>query len=129
MKIHHIGYLVKNIEKAKAKFLLLGFKEVKKSCYDQHRKINISFMENHGYTLELVAPAEEDSVVTELLKKYRNTPYHLCYIADNFEKDCQELINNKFTQIDPPTPAPAIDNKRVTFFINASIGIIELLEQ
>mgnify|MGYP007070188019 FL=1 len=39
------------------------------------------------------------------------------------------LRNNGFVAMDEPCVAPAIDHKRVTFFMNASIGIIELLEE
>lgn len=128
MKIHHIGYLVKNIDKAKINFEKLGFKETTKTSLDENRKTNIAFMENNGYTIELVSPATEDSVVSGLIKKYRNSPYHLCYIADNFEKDISELTAGGFTQIDAPMAATAINNKKVVFLMNASIGLIELLE-
>ena len=34
LKIHHIGYLVKKIEKAQSQFLTLGYQVVSKICRD-----------------------------------------------------------------------------------------------
>lgn len=129
MRVHHIGYLVKKIEKAEQKFGLLGFSVVKEAVYDEYRRVNISFMEKDGYVIELVAPADKDSVVSELYKKIRNAPYHICYTAENFEKDLEELLSNGFVQIDEPCPAPAIGGKKVVFLMNAAIGMVELLEE
>ncbi len=129
MKVHHIGYLVKKIEKAEKKFELMGFHVSAPAVYDEYRKVNISFMEKDGYVVELVEPASKDSVVADLYKKIRNAPYHICYLAENFENDLENLLSNGFVQIDNPCPAPAIGGKRVVFLMNAAIGMIELLEE
>ena len=34
---------------------------------------------------ELVSPAAEDSVVSGLMKKYKNSPYHICYQTRDFD--------------------------------------------
>lgn len=128
MKIHHIGYLVKNIEKAKAAFVKLGFVLESDVVYDDFRKVDICFLTKDGYRVELVSPKSEDSVVSRLIKQYRNAPYHLCYETERFDEERSALEANGFTCMDEPCPAPALGGKRVAFLMSASIGIIELYE-
>lgn len=129
LKIHHIGYLVKKIDTAIDSFRNLGYQVIQDTVYDDIRKVKICFLQKDGYRVELVSPAAEDSVVSGLMKKYKNSPYHICYETDNFENDYQELMAGGFLSIDAPTPAPALQNKRVVFLSSASMGMIELINQ
>lgn len=128
LKIHHIGYLVKHIDKAMAEFERLGYDAVSEVTYDDLRKIRICFMEKDGYRIELVSPADSSSIVSGLIKKYKNSPYHLCYETQDFENDLAALTEEGFTAIDTPAPAPALQNRRVVFLMNPFLGMIELLE-
>jgi methylmalonyl-CoA/ethylmalonyl-CoA epimerase len=128
MKIHHIGYLVKKIDKAKNAFLGLGYQPASGVIYDDIRKIDACFMKKGDYCIELVSPAAEDSVVSGLFKQYRNSPYHICYESAEFESDIEQLRRGGYLFIQQPCPAPALNNRRVAFFISPDIGIIELLE-
>lgn len=127
LKVHHIGYLVKKMDAAIQSFENLGYQTIQGTVYDNIRKVNICFMEKDGYQIELVSPASEDSVVSGLMKKYKNSPYHICYETENFDKDYQTLTENGFITIDTPTPAPALQNREVVFLTHASMGMIELL--
>ena len=71
-KIHHIGYLVKKIDAAIRDFAQLGYVVTQNTVFDSFRKIHICFMEKDGYVIELVSPADENSIVAGLLKKYKN---------------------------------------------------------
>lgn len=128
LKVHHIGYLVKKTEAAIRTFQNLGYEIVQDTIYDEIRKVNICFMEKDGCCIELVSPASEDSVVSGLLKKFKNSPYHICYETAHFEEDYQTLTNEGFLSIDTPTPAPALQNRRVVFLTSSAVGMIELLE-
>ena len=57
-KIHHIGYLVKNIEKASKLFLTLGYQVEQDTVYDNYRGVDIRFLNKDGYRVELVAPPQ-----------------------------------------------------------------------
>lgn len=127
LKIHHIGYLVKKIEKAKQTFEALGYLTEQDIICDEIRKVRICFLIKDGYRVELVSPVSEDSVVSGLMKKYKNSPYHICYEADDPETAYQELTAGGFTAIDTPTPAPALDNRKVVFLISPALGMIELI--
>lgn len=127
MEIHHIGYLVKNIEKSEKKFQSLGFLVEYDKKYDEIRDVNISFLVNGNYRVELVEP-QKTSELYSLLKNYKNEPYHICYIVDSLDDAIRKLQNDGYTVIQSPVEAPCINNQRVAFLYNSSLGIIELLE-
>lgn len=127
MRIHHVGYLVKNLEKAQRAFSNLGFTPISEIVYDTYRNIDILFVEKDGYVIELVTPKSKQSVVAQLIKTYKNSPYHLCYEAKPFEEELDRLEHSGYIRIDNPTPAPAIGGK-VCFLLSPSIGLIELLD-
>lgn len=139
MRIHHIGYLVKNIHPAIEEFKKLGYSleeplypqassNTKGIVFDEKRLINIAFLLNNTIRIELVQPVDKASPVYNLLKKYKNCPYHICYYSSNLEGDIKKLGKNGWTLFQAPEKAPAINNKLVAFLINSSVGMIELVE-
>lgn len=128
LKIHHIGYLVKNIAKTKTLFTEIGYSVEKDTTYDNFRDVDICFLIKDGYRIELVSPRTSSSVVGELRKKIGNSPYHICYEVDNLENAIEELGQKRFVLWEEPQIAPAIDGRRVAFLVNGQMGMIELLE-
>lgn len=128
MQIHHIGYLVKHIEKSIEQFIKLGYIIKSDIVKDEIRQVDICFMQNANYLIELVSPYEKTSVVYPYFLKHKNMPYHICYKSENFDDDIIKLISDGYVVADPPCAAPAIDDKRVAFLINHRIGMIEIVE-
>ena len=129
MKIHHVGYLVKNIEKAITDFKLLGYEKEGNITYDPLRDIDILFLVNSGYRIELVEPKSNQSVVYNTLKKVGNSPYHICYECDDIEVACQQLKESGYIQTSEIEPDIAIsENSSVVFLFKRNSGIIELVE-
>jgi methylmalonyl-CoA/ethylmalonyl-CoA epimerase len=127
MKIHHIGYLVDDIGLAAREFEKLGFAKTGEVVEDKSRDIHVLFLENNGYVVELVQPASEASPVYGLRKKYRNSPYHICYETDDLRRE-MEIPEN--TVMLPPAPAPAISGcPNVVFLMNRHAGIVEYVEK
>lgn len=130
MKVHHIGYLIKDINNAVQEFQNLGYKIYSETSYDTYRDIDICFMEKDGYLVELISPKSEKSVVYNLLKKIGNSPYHICYTSENIEQDVAELRERGYIVMGDLCPAPCIgQDASVIFLYNKFIGIIELLNQ
>ena len=129
MKVHHIGYLVKNISKTEKKFLELGYEVESPTKFDEIRNIDIEFLVNGDYRVELIEPKGEESPMYPLLKRYKNTPYHLCYEVENIDEAIAELQDKHYTVIQEPNIAPCIEGKKVAFLNNISMGIIELVEK
>ena len=68
MKVHHIGYLVKKLEKAAEEFEKLGYVRLGEITPDLHRKIDILFLEKDRYVVGGVSPNAPDSVGSGLRK-------------------------------------------------------------
>lgn len=128
LAVHHIGYLVRKIEKAIAEFQHLGYTVRQDTVLDTIRGIHICFMEKDGYMIELVSPAANGSPVSNLIKRYKNSPYHICYTVKDLDKELAHLTAEGYTAIDTPAPAPALGSRRVVFLMNPFLGMIELLE-
>ena len=129
MHIHHIGYLVKKLDRAVASFEKLGYKLTVPPEWDSGRQAHICFLENGGYCVELISPSKE-SPLFPLFKQYGNSPYHICYKCDDLEQAILDLQKQKFLLFKEPEPAPVIGEKaRVAFLINANVGMIELVEE
>ena len=130
MKIHHIGYLVKEIDKSIIQFENLGFMYTDIPIVDKIRDLKILFMYNNDVVIELIQSLSNNSRVSGLLKHYINSPYHFCYETNDMNLSIQMLINiNGYILIETPSPAPAIYGcPNVTFLFNKDIGLIELIE-
>lgn len=129
MEVHHIGYLVKNIDKSIESFQKLGYEIAIPATWDAGRNAYLCFMRNGGYCVELIAPAK-DSSLYPLLKQYNNAPYHICYKCEHLEDAVAILKTEKFMPFLEPAPASVIGKTaRVAFLISARAGMIELVEE
>lgn len=128
MNVDHIGYAVKNIDKAKKIMELLGYL-FEETIEDRERNIYIRFGELDGYRVELVAPISSNSPVDTHLSKIGPTPYHICYKSTNIEADIEYLQKNRFKVMIPLAPAIAFEGKRVVFIYSLAVGLIEIVEE
>ena len=128
MKIDHIGYAVKNMDKARKSLESIGyvFDEVVK---DIDRNIYIAFGEMDGYRIELVSPISTGSPVDMQLSRLGPTPYHICYKSTDIEADIKHLQSNRFKVSIPLAPAVAFGNKRVVLMYSPSVDLIEIVEE
>lgn len=144
MKLHHIGYLVKNLEKSLPAFQSLGYEPVSLCTgaenstayvYDETRQCDFCFLRQcddverntDQMYVELIAPCSPTSPIWGLLSTYKNAPYHLCFESEDLERDILSLRNFGWLVFQPPAPASAIDNRLVVFLVHRSAGIIELV--
>ncbi len=128
LKVHHIGYLVKNHKRGRDAILALGYKSVTEPVFDELRGVNISFVEKDGYVVELISPETKDSVVCGLHKKIGNSPYHICYSTDDFDGEIERLTKSGYVMFEEPKPAVAFENKRVCFLVHPFLGMIAILD-
>lgn len=129
MRVHHVGYLVKKLARAKAAFETLGYETMGETTRDEVRGIDILFMKNGAEVIELVSPFREGSHVEGIMKRAGNAPYHICYLTEDIERDVEALSQNGYVLVHEPLAAPAIGGKRVAFLMSAAIGLIELVEE
>lgn len=85
-------------------------------------------MVNGNYRVELIEPLDNTSPFYGLLKKYKNTPYHICYQTKQLDRVIERLRKEGYIILQAPLIAPAIENQLVAFMLHPNMGIIELLE-
>lgn len=130
MKIDHIGYAVKRMDRAIGSFEKLGF------CFgpitdDRNRNVKIAFGNKEGYRIELIAPLNKglESPVDQYLSNVSGTPYHICYQSSCFDSEIEELKKQGFKVIIDPEPAVAFGGKRVVFMMSLGLGLMEIVEE
>lgn len=129
MKVHHIGYVVKNVENDVEQFLNLGFVKTSDFIIDESRQIKIMFVKNESCLLELIEPLSADSSAQSILKKNGNSPYHVCFITEDIEKEVRRLRGEGYLNILKASPAVAFDHNLVAFMYKKETGLIEILEE
>lgn len=129
MKIDHIGYAVKRIDRAMDSFQKLGF-VFEPVIDDTDRNVKLAFGNKDGYRIELVSPLDKklESPVDQYLVNAVGTPYHICYVSERFEDDIEELTAQGFKVIIEPRAAVAFGGKRVVFLMNIGFGLMEIVE-
>ena len=130
MRIDHIGYAVKRIDRAQKDFESLGF-VFGPVIDDADRNVKIAFGEKDGYRLELVCPLDkkQESPVDQYLSNVVGTPYHICYQSNNFDSEIESLEKQGFKVIIEPQPAVAFGGKRVVFMMNLGMVLMEIVER
>lgn len=129
MKIDHIGYAVKRIDRAIASFEKLGF-SFESVIEDYDRNVKLVFGDNDGYRIELVSPLDKgkESPVDQYLSNIPGTPYHICYQSADFDNEIESLKQKGFKEVIAPSKAIAFDGRRVVFMMNLGFGLMEIVE-
>ena len=130
MKIDHIGYAVKRIDRAINALNKLGY-VFGPVIDDLDRNVQLVFGNKDGYRIELVSPLNKKKKppVDQYLSNATGTPYHICYVSSDFEKDIESLKEFGFKIIIEPRAAIAFDYKRVVFMMNIGFGLMEIVEE
>lgn len=130
MKINHIGYAVKRIDRAITAFQKLGY-EFEPAIDDKDRNVKLAFGSKDGYRIELVAPLDKklESPVDQYLSNAVGTPYHICYESDNLDAEIEELKAQGNKVVIEPRPAVAFGGRKVVFMMNIGFGLMEIVEK
>lgn len=130
MKIDHIGYAAKRIDRAITAFQDLGF-VFEPVVDDEDRNVKLAFGDKDGYRIELVSPLDKkiESPVDQYLSNAVGTPYHICYESDNLDDAIEELKTKGFKVVIEPRPAVAFAGRRVVFMMNIGFGLMEIVEK
>ena len=130
MKIDHIGYAVKRIDRAITAFQKLGY-EFEPVIDDTDRNVKLAFGSKDGYRIELVAPLDKklESPVDQYLSNAVGTPYHICYESESLDAEIEELKAQGYKVVIEPIPAVAFGGRRVVFMMNIGFGLMEIVEK
>lgn len=127
-RFHHIGVAVRDIDVTAAFYELAGYSR-SNTIFDPIQNIFICWLiKDKMPTVELLAPADENSPVNSTLEKMGVTPYHTCYVVDDLESSLKKLRKQKYVLVSKPVEAVAIHGSKVCFLYNKNVGLIELVE-
>ncbi len=131
MKLSHIGILVRDInEGIKHHEDLFGFKQLGAIVDDPTQKVRVVMMgqsEDDPVKIELITPTDDNSPVTDLLKK-RQSLYHLCFEVPDIEVAKDDARKKGAIVISQPVKAPLFDDRKICFLFTKDHYIIELVE-
>ena len=129
MELDHIGYLVENIGEAIGAFSALGY-DGGPVVPDDIQKCRICLLKAPGEAkVELVEPYPENRPMLRLLSKRGQGPYHPCFAVDDIDAVYEEFAAKEgWTPLFAPVRAAAFRGRRITYFLNATLGYVEFLE-
>ena len=131
MKLHHIGIVVKNIQKSLGELTnFLEFEETTITTLVESQKVNVCFLKTSDIFLELIEPLDNDSPV----KTFSDSGggfHHLCFEVDNILKTLEQMEKNGARIIVKPTEG--FENRQIAFVLlnikNTNCNLIELAEK
>ena len=94
MKLHHIGIVVENIQKSLGELTkYLDFESITMPSLVGSQKVNIRFLKTNNVFLELIEPAEENSPISNFIKKGGGF-HHLCFEVDDIHLELEKMKKN-----------------------------------
>ena len=131
MRLHHMGYVVRDIEPAMRGFVhSLQANWDNRIFDDPQQKVRVAFLTTRpeDAQIELVQPAGEDSPVYRFLQEQGGGLHHACYEVPDLEAQIAEMRSRGALLAKRPKPAVAFDGRRIAWVITAEKFLIELLE-
>lgn len=129
-KLHHVGFLVRNIDSAVTQFTqLLGYTVESPLIEDPVQTAFVQFLRQPGagHWLELICPNSEHSKLSNSLRKGGGLN-HLCYEVDDIEAAYTSLHQRGLVLLAAPTPAVAFPSRRIAWLMGKDNLLVELVE-
>ena len=130
LALHHIGYLVADIEASSALWSTrFGYVLESSIIEDPAQTAFVQFLRQPGspHWLELVAPNGPGSRLAAALKTGGGL-HHLCYETAEIEAAVGTLRTQGMFPISRPTPAVAFGGRRIAWLLDPAKTLVELVE-
>lgn len=131
MQLHHIGVLVKDIDKAAFNYVSkFGYELKSPVIHDPVQTAFVQFLKLEGDStyVELISPDGSESKLVAALKKGGGLN-HLCYQTDNIEASYQALALQSLFILQKPVGAVAFPNRQIAWMMGRDGIPIELVEK
>ena len=136
MRIHHLGLAVRDIAEAGDHYVdALGFHEASEVVEDPIQRVFVQFFAtvpgqsfDSTTTLELVAPASDDSPILQTLAR-GVCGYHSCYEVESLDATIDRWSKAGAVVLGPPAPAVAFGGRRIAWLFLRTQHLVELLEK
>lgn len=131
MKLHHIGIVVPNIRNSIGELAnFISFEKIGTQTMIDSQKAYVCFLQIGECFLELIEPAEENSPISNFLKKGGGM-HHLCFEVKNIYKEIERIVNNGGRLI--VEPVKGFEDRLIAFVMlnmkNTRCNLIELAEE
>ncbi|MBI3543820.1 MAG: VOC family protein [Deltaproteobacteria bacterium] len=125
---HHVGVITDELDAAVEFYRGLGYAPGP-TYADDVQKLTIIFVEKAGSPLiELIRPLGDESPARDWIGRITAGAYHTAYTARDFDAAVGEMKKKRMKKVLGPVPAVAFGGKRVAFFWNTAVGLVELVE-
>lgn len=130
MKLHHIGLVVPTLAPGVAYCRdVLGISRFSDAVHDPLQQVWVQFAyADEGVCYELVAPASDDSPVSQALNTRHNLLNHLAYAVPDLALAAATLRHQRHMPLGVAKPAIAFDGALVQFFLSPLGHLVELVE-
>ena len=128
LKIDHVGIAVASLDAALSAYRALGF-ELAETQEVPTERVRAAFLPVGESRLELLEPADPDSVIARFLQK-RSGLHHVCVLVEDIEAALAELKQRGVELLDQ-APRPGAGGSRVAFIHPRSAGgvLLELKQK
>ena len=125
MKLHHIGYVVKDIVQYEKNLI---FEKKIKELFDPVQNSNMALYQNFTDSfIELIQPLNAESFTYNFLQKNGSSYHHLCYEVGS-ETELKEVVGEqKLIMVKGPIPAILFDGRTVWFYYSRNKQIVEFV--
>ncbi len=130
-QLHHLGYLVKDIPSSVQEFAArFGYVVESDVIHDPVQTAYVQFLRLPGaaFWLELITPDGDKSKLSRSLEKGGGL-HHTCYEVDDIDAAGAHLRTQAMLMVAVPTPAAAFPGRRISWFMDRSLMLVELVER
>lgn len=131
MRLHHIGYIVEDIDKGISVYqpLISNESKIKSEIYHiQDQKVKVCFLDiGNDIFIELVEPAEDNKPLKKMKKKGIGY-YHLGFLVEDIRQKIEELEVAGYRQLNLFS-SEAFQGRLCSFLLSPDLQLVELIEQ
>jgi methylmalonyl-CoA/ethylmalonyl-CoA epimerase len=131
LRLRHVGIAVNDLESAVALHeRAFGQRVIAGPFVDRVQRVSVCFLgmgDDTEVSIELVAPAAEESPINRLLAKGIGT-YHVCYEVDDIAAALAHMRAHGCVVVAEPVPAVAFEGRRIAWFYTPTRQLTELVE-
>ena len=131
MKLHHIGIIVKDIQKSLGELgKYLEFQETTIPVLVKSQKVNVCFLKSSDVYIELIEPTKNDSPVKSLAESGGGF-HHLCFEVDDIFEEIKKAEKNGARII--VEPVEGFEGRLIAFILldmkDTNCNLIEFAEK
>ncbi len=133
LSFHHLGLAVQDPQAA-AHFLTgLGYR-IGPMMFDPLQNVHLGMCTHDGMPdVEIITPADAKGPLDKLLSTHRDgLVYHMCYTSKDLARSLDALESDgdlRLFTVSPPKEAVLFGGKRVSFYMVAGVGLIEIIDE